>query len=532
MGSDFLLHLAIMRIAAIDCGSNSFHLLIADALGHDQLSVIEDDKTLLYLGAEVASLGSISPASLLRARRVMRHYKSLITRHNVDVVHCVATSAIRSAKNGSDVIDTLSKTLGHPVRVISGEEEAQTIFRAISAVSTLPESRVLACDMGGGSLELMAGQRYGLEGSISVSLGASRVARELKVSDPLTTADIDAIKHMCETYFEIFSHQYPSDLFSHIVASSGTLTTLITMARAQTDGYVSGPLSLLAASADEMTALCERIVYRTPDDRRNLLGYDNARDEFITTAAVIALEIAQLVSAQASWMISPYALREGIIFRVMDEADEYLIPHQSAVAQRTVVDLERRMNAIDDSLTRHGQRVHQLALILFDSLTPLHKLSLNDRTLLGFAARLHDIGEMINHSKHDQHGAYMLSSIPLIGFAPDDAMILRGIIRWHRTRDPRQKDRFVGRMSDIELERAQWLTAILRVADGADAGKSDTIDTLSVSLNPDVIFIRCRSSKDCELEMYSARRKRKLLESITHRDVVIEQELSNPQAQD
>ena len=105
-----------MRIAAIDCGSNSFHLLIADYSGHDQMTVVEDDKSLLYLGAEVASNGSISQASLLRAKRVMRHYQTLIERHNVDIVKCVATSAIRSAENCRDGIDILSNVLGFQMR--------------------------------------------------------------------------------------------------------------------------------------------------------------------------------------------------------------------------------------------------------------------------------------------------------------------------------------------------------------------------------------------------------------------------------
>ena len=526
-----------MRIAAIDCGSNSFHLLIADAFGHDQMTVVEDDKNLLYLGAEVAGTGSISPASLIRAKRVMRHYKTLISRHNVEVIKCVATSAIISAENGAEVIEALSKTLGHPVRVISGEEEAETIFRAISAVSTLPESRILACDMGGGSLELMAGQRHGLEHAISVALGASRVARELNTEDPLTEKNITDIKLKCKKSFQNFSENYPSELFSHVVASSGTLTTLITMARASVDGYVSPPLSLITASAEEIREICEQIISLPPKKRKNLIGYDRDRDEFLPTAAVIALEICKLVSPKAPWMISPYALREGIVFKIADEHAED-IADQSEVARRTIDDLENRMSVFtptknhqpsdisNSQLVSHGRKVAEISSEIFEALSEVHLLPKNDSELLRYASRLHDIGETISHSKHDQHGAYILSSIPLVGFSPEDAIVLRGIIRWHRTRKPRISDRFVGRMTEKDFERALWLTAILRVADGADAGKSSAIDSISISVKPDVIFIRCRSSKDCELEMYSARRKRALLEEVSKRDVVIELDLS------
>lgn len=532
-----------MRIAAIDCGSNSFHLLIADSFGHDQFVVVEDDKSLLYLGAEVATSKKISSTSILRAKRVIKHYKTLIERHNVDLVRCVATSAIRSAENGGKIIELLSKTLGYPIRVISGEQEAQTIFRGISAVSVLPETRILACDMGGGSLELMAGQRHGLEFATSVPLGASRVAKELDVSDPLSQDDIKRIQEKCRDYFADFNKRYPADLFSHIVASSGTLTTLILMARSRIDGFESPLVAQLSATEAELIDLCDLVITLEPKQRKKLLGYDKIRDDYISTAAVIAIEISKLASKEASWLISPYALREGIILNITDNLTEE-ITDQSVIAQKTVDDLENRMGVFTPTknntthtdgvplLVKHGRKVEQLSYEIFDALQTIHNLDYKYRNLLGFAARLHDIGETISHSKHDQHGAYILSNIPLAGFSPEDAIILRGIIKWHRTRKPKIRDQYVGHMNETLFNAAQWLTAIVRIADGADAGKSGAVTSLKISVNPDVIFIRCVTDQDCELEMYSARRKRHFLESISGRDVIIEQALSARGVQD
>ena len=283
-----------MRICAIDCGSNSFHLLIADIEKKDQFEIIADDKSLLYLGAEVASTGEISAASLLRAKRVIRHYKTLISRHNVEIVKCVATSAIRSAKNGDQVIESLTKTLGHEVKVISGVLEAEIIFRGISAVSSLPESRVLNIDMGGGSLELMAGQRYGLEYAASEPLGASRLARELKVSDPLTKKDIEKIEKKCDKYFKEFKDNFKSSAFFNFFVSSGTLNTLVSMARSKTDGYVPAANSNVSVTSKEMMNICEDIITSNKEERQQMLGYDANRNEFIQTAAVTAKKIAAL----------------------------------------------------------------------------------------------------------------------------------------------------------------------------------------------------------------------------------------------
>jgi|GEM_PF-240531 len=529
-----------MRVAAIDCGSNSFHLLIADAFGHDQIEVVEDDKSLLYLGAEVAKSGEISTSSLTRARRVIRHYKTLIERHNVEMVRCVATSAIRSASNGSQVIESLSKTLGHEIRVISGEEEAETIFRAISALSALPETRILGCDMGGGSLELMAGQRHGLEYACSVPLGASRLAAKLEVSDPLSESDKENIVKECRVLFNEFAKENPRDLFSHIVASSGTLTTLISMARAKVDGFVSPPMTIINAQAEEIRNICETIVSSEPKIRRKLLGYDKDRDAYLPTAGVIALEIMKLVDEKCGWMISPYALREGMVLKladkhVLDLADEI------SIANKTIDDLVRRIahirnpedtnknNSNKSLLVSHGEKVSELALSLFDGLKAIHGLGSSKRRLLSYASRVHDIGETISHSKHDQHGAYILSNIPLAGISPEEAKLIRGMIRWHRSKNPKENEQYVGRLNESELISAKWLTAILRVADGADAGKSGAIEDMQMAINPDVIFIRFSSKFDCELELYSARRKRHLLELVSNRDVVIEQTITDRQ---
>ena len=481
---------------------------------------------MLYLGAEVATSGEISSSTLLRARRVIRHYKKLIEHRKVDEVICVATSAIRSAKNGDDVVQALSKTLGYKIRVISGEEEAKLIFRGISALSTLPESRILATDMGGGSLELMAGQRHGLEDAKSVPLGASRIARELKVSDPLRVEDIKAIEEKCDSLFEDFKNEFSSELFSHIVVSSGTLTTLVNMARAKADGRVPPRLTSNIATRKEIMAIADDLIKLDTDDRQALIGYDFTRNEFLPTAAVIAKKIMSLASKQATWMASAYALREGIALSIADEHSADSMPSsKSETADATINFLVEKMQLLtsESPIISHSKHISVLSSQLFDSTKSLHKLKKSEKEVLKHASLVHDIGETISHSKHDQHGTYILSSIPLAGFTPEEATLLKGIVRWHRNKDPKASDKLVGTLDEAQLQKAQWLTAIFRVADGADSSKRQLVKSISASVKPDTIFIKLESNDDIELEIYSARRKRVLLENISGRDVVIQQ---------
>lgn len=525
-----------MRVCAIDCGSNSFHLLIADIEKQDQFKIIADDKSLLYLGAEVASTGEISDASLLRARRVIRHYKTLIQRHNVEIVRCVATSAIRSASNGSEIIASLSKTLGSEIRVISGKLEAEIIFRGISAVSSLPESRVLNIDMGGGSLELMAGQRYGLEYAESEPLGASRLARELKVSDPLTKSDISKIEKKCDIHFKEFKEHFPSNSFTNIVVSSGTLNSLISMARAKVDGYESVTNSNISVTSKEMTDLCDEIISSTSSERRKLLSYDKTRDEFIQTAAVIAKKIEELAKNDSPWYSSPFALREGLVLKVGDELLENNLASQGEIMNATVASIEQKVHALENidkefinvkSKTElHNEKVLSFCVKLFKSLKSLHGLNNNDLEVLKYAARLHNVGQTISRSKYDTHGAYILFNTALPGFSPNEATMLRSLVRCHRTRNPRISDNLVGRLDNDDLEKVNWLVAILRIADAADHGKTEAVEKINVSIKPDVIYIYLLSKQDVELELYSVRRRRLMLEQLTGRDVIISAESS------
>lgn len=520
-----------MRVCAIDCGSNSFHLLIADIERQDQFSIIADDKSLLYLGAEVASTGQISQATLLRAKRVIRHYKTLIQRHDVDEIRCVATSAIRSASNGSEIIASLSKTLGSKIKVISGKLEAQIIYRGIRAVSSLPESNVLNIDMGGGSLELMVGKDSQLQYAQSEPLGASRLAKELEVSDPLTKSDIENIEKQCDRYFLDFKEHYPKENFGNIVVSSGTLNTLISMARARIDGFESVSNSNISATRKEMKDLCDLVISSKAKERKKLLGCDTTREEFIQTAAVIAKKIQTLVDKDSPWYSSPYALREGLVLQVGDELLKNNLSTSSEVKNATVTKIERNVHAlagVDKKILGtktktelHNEKVLENCVKLFKSLKDIHGLSKNDLEILKFGVRLHNVGQTISREKYDTHGAYILFNTALPGFSANEATMLRSLVRCHRTRNPRISDNLVGRLSEEDLFKVRWLVAILRIGDASDHGRTQVVEKINVTVNPDNIYVYLVSKHDVELEVYSVRRRRGLLEELSSRDVIV-----------
>jgi len=182
-----------MRIAALDLGSNSFHLLVADVHPDGTFEAVTREKEMLRLGDDVARDGRISPAAADRAVASVRRLRQLADASGAQEVIAKATSAIRTADNGSDLVDRIEAETGVEVEVISGLEEARLIFAAVRASLVLEPAPALCIDIGGGSVEISIGDAAGLRWGTSVPLGVGRLTAELVASDPPSRSDRNAL---------------------------------------------------------------------------------------------------------------------------------------------------------------------------------------------------------------------------------------------------------------------------------------------------------------------------------------------------
>ena len=187
-----------MRVAALDLGSNSLSLLVADVSETSDIRMVVREKVVLGLGAVVANEGSIPPDSIGDVVTAVTRFRAVIDAEAVDVVTVCATSAFRDAKNGTTVAHRVGKIIGSPVRIISGAEEAALVFRAVQASVLLDPSPAAGLDLGGGSLELTLGDHRGLRWSDSLALGAGRLTAELVRHDPLSRGDVRRLTERIE----------------------------------------------------------------------------------------------------------------------------------------------------------------------------------------------------------------------------------------------------------------------------------------------------------------------------------------------
>lgn len=502
-----------MRIAALDLGTNSFHLLIAEVHPDGHFEALTREKAMIRLGDVVSRRGRITDEAAEVAVATVRRFKLLADAAGVTEIHACATSAMRRAANGDAVVDRIERETEVTVEVISGLREAELIFGAIRASVMLEPAPALCIDLGGGSVEIMVGDAGGLRWATSENLGVGRLTAEFVTTDPISKDERRALRaHLVERLTPV-ADEIAAFEPKLLVGSSGTLEDLARMAAARRKADV--PLSLNQLSVDQSEFLpLHKLILSTPaDERLRFEGLDTRRVDLIPAGSIFLATAMELFGFDAM-TVSEWALREGIVLEAIrrhDPADWSDDPR--AIRRASVQGLARRCNWHEG----HARQVAKIALELFDQTQELHGLESVDRELLEYSALLHDVGEHIATSSHHKHGAYIIRNGRLRGFTPDEVLLLAAVTRWHRRGEPKANDEFAG----IDEERLRRLVALLRMADGLDRGRTQPIDGVDVRLGPSLVVLRLRAGANVELELWGARRKRDLFEKVFGRDLEV-----------
>jgi exopolyphosphatase/guanosine-5'-triphosphate,3'-diphosphate pyrophosphatase len=503
-----------MRVAAMDLGSNSFHLLVADVHADGHIDPLVQEKEMLRLGDVVSRRGAIPPTAAEQAVATVRRFRLLADAAGATEILAKATSAIRRATNGGELVDRIRVETGVHVDVINGREEARLIFGAVRASVVLDPSPALCFDLGGGSLEVMVGDASSLMWATSVPLGVARLSAAHVHDDPIAKADRRALRDTIVSVLAPVAAEVARFEPKLAVGSSGTLESLAEMIAARRDEDTPATLNQLTIDRAEFLELHKELLASKATDRLRMDGLDARRVDLIVAGSMVLATAMELFDFD-QLTISEWALREGIVLDAVgrhDPDDWSDDPH--AIRGSAVLGLARRCNWAE----AHARRVAQLSLELFDVTATIHQLGAADRELLEFAALLHDIGEHVASTGHHKHGAYLVRNGQLRGFAPDEVELLAAIVRWHRRGEPRVSDEFP-LLDTAAIDRVRTLAAILRVADGLDRSRNQNVYGLDAMVTPSLILLRLRALDDAELEIWGARRKRALLEKVLDREI-------------
>ncbi|HWD24344.1 MAG TPA: Ppx/GppA phosphatase family protein, partial [Acidimicrobiales bacterium] len=416
-----------MRIAALDLGSNSFHLIVAEARLDGSFVTIVADKAMLRLGDVVARTGALGRTMTDEAIAVLQRFRAIADSTKVDEIVAVGTSAIREARDSVAFVDRVRDEVGIDISVVDGVEEARMIFTAVRASVLIDRPPALAVDLGGGSVELMIGDQTTLLYASSVKVGVARVTAKLRPSDPLTQRDRERLAAHVEDALAPTLAEVRAYAPQMLIGSSGTLTSLAVMALGEMGEEAPDSLNQLSVPKAALDAVFEKIFALSSGERAKLRGTDAKRAELLPAGAAVLSHLMEATGIDVL-TISEWALREGIVIESIgahDRAD--LQDDPRAIRRASVMSLCRRSNWRQP----HARQVATLATTLFDKTAELHQLGEVDRELLEFAALAHDIGEHISRTDHDRHAAYLVENGGLRGFDPNEIRILSAVCRFH-----------------------------------------------------------------------------------------------------
>ncbi|HSS10933.1 MAG TPA: hypothetical protein VLL25_13675, partial [Acidimicrobiales bacterium] len=283
-----------MRIAALDLGSNSFHLLVADAHPDGTFEPLVREKEILRLADVVARQGRIGPEGAAAAVEVVLRFRALADSVDADEIVACATSALREADDSAEVVDHIEGETGVRVSVINGKEEARLIFAAVRASVVIDPGPALALDLGGGSLELMVGDQSGLAWSRSVKLGAARLAAELVKGDPPTGGDQRRLMRRIASTLTPIKAELETLRPKMLIGSSGTLCALVRMASARRTGSVPPSVNQLRVRRKDLLAVRDQILGLTSAERQRLPGVDAGRADLLPAGILLLTSVMEM----------------------------------------------------------------------------------------------------------------------------------------------------------------------------------------------------------------------------------------------
>ncbi len=504
-------------LAAIDIGTNSVHLVVARAVAADRFEIVAREKDMVRLGHGGGEMKRLEDDAVDRAVAALGRQRAIAEAHGAEV-RAVATSAVREAENRHVFLRRASLEAGVRVEVISGFEEARLIHLGVLQAVPVYDRRVLVMDIGGGSTEIVLGERDEAIVARSLKLGAIRLTDRFFPDDAIKGRAVTRARRHIQGVLAPMRREI--DRFEVAVASSGTAQSVAAMALAARGVDPGQSLNQVVITEAELTAVVASLLAApTVAERRRIAGLDAGRADIIVAGALMLQEVLGAFGA-AEVMISESALREGVLVDTYRRTHGGSLHHLRDIRRRGVLHLAE----LTDDDPEHSERSAHLALQLFDQLAVWHGLDDGARELLEAAALLCNVGLFISHSGHHKHSYYVIrNSEHLTGFTDAEIELIAQVARYHRKSAPKEKHEAFAVLDEADQQVVRTLAGILRVAIGLDRAHRGSVGALRC-LDEEagvVIEIEPASGADTSVEVWSADERKGLLAEVLDRPVEV-----------
>ena len=506
------------NLAAIDIGTNSFHVVIAEInVTTGRFRILVKDKEIVRLGSGSTDMKYISEAAMNRGIAALKRFQATAETYSAEI-RAIATSAVREALNRDEFLRRVKSETGIKIEIASGVEEARLIHMGVLQALSVFNKRIMLVDIGGGSTEFLIGKKRDVLFSNSLKLGAVRLTERFFNSEKLDKKAVDECRMFVKGTLSPVTREINNRRFDVCIGSSGTIIALASIIRSMRGDDPNAQMNNVIIKRDELLKAVEYLLkVSTVKNRAELTGMDPLRADIMVAGAII-LEQIFIEMGLSAMTISEYALREGIVFDTIEKQHlEEKTDHLDDLRYNSVIHLAENFHYEKN----HSHKVAQLALQLFDQTTSLHKCGIMEREYLEAAALLHDIGLYVSHSQHHRHTYYIVRNSDLPGFTEAEKEIIANIARYHRKSHPKIKHEGFVMLSDDEKQIVSKMSAILRIADGLDRSHAALVTGVKALVQSKSVLIQVNHQRDAfpEMEMWGAERKKDLFSLVFNKNV-------------
>jgi exopolyphosphatase / guanosine-5'-triphosphate,3'-diphosphate pyrophosphatase len=506
-----------MRLAAIDIGTNSVHMIVVRVRPDFSFEIVDREKEMVRLGAGGLDGKKLTPEAMAAALQALSKFARLAKSHEVDEILAVATSATREAENGGAFLRAIERRTGIRARLITGVEEARLIhLAAVYGVDT-PKPAVVI-DIGGGSVEITRGTGREVALAKSFKIGVIRLTERFVDSDPISSRDERKMAEFIREEVDRYVGHIAEQGFDRVIGTSGTILSLGTVATAIDRESVPQEVRNLRVPAKAIRRLRKTAVEMDLEERMHLPGLDPRRADLMVAGAILLDTLLKKLGAEEITLCD-LALREGVLL-------DYIHGHRKDIARVDSYPDVRRRSVIELAErcaweANHSKQVAAIALTLFDYTKRIHGLGDREREWLEYAGFLHDIGNHISYEKHHRHSYYLTKNGDLRGFEPEEIDIIALVTRYHRRATPKRDH-----IGFIDLSRehrriVKVLSAFLRLAETLDRSRHGVVRGIEVRERLGQIRINVQAVGDAELEVWAAHKQAKALQEALDRKVRI-----------
>ena len=456
--------------AAIDLGSNSFHMIVANYVDGRAI-VVDRLKEMVRLAGGLDENNNLSEEAMDRALLCLEKFGQRIKTIPLQNVRAVGTNTLRQARNGREFLRRANLALGHRIEIISGREEARLIYLGVANTMFNETDYRLVIDIGGGSTEFIIGKAFNTDMTESLFMGCVSISKQFFTDGTINgklirKANISALQELSN-----IADEYKSHGWDIAIGASGTIKAIQRVVTER--GWSKDTIT-----PEALYKLRKTLIDFGHVDNIDFDSLSSNRKPVFTGGVVVLSAIFEALGIE-EMHYSDGALREGLLH------DQIGRRHDHDVREKTIKRISKRYSVDQD----HAERLEQTVITLFQALQDGWQLDRQtDLKMLRWAARLHEIGLAIAHSQYHKHGEYILGNSDMPGFSRQEQTILSMLVRAHRRKFPLEN--FSEIIDEEHRNKLIQLSVILRLAVVLNRGRELVNESIvNISIKKETICL-------------------------------------------